>query len=677
MSIVSLITIHINSLEVFIKPILSVLEACKYLGFYIPRFCYHETLSIAGNCRMCLVEIKNSPKPVAACFLPLMNNMKIYLDTPLVLKARENVLEALLLNHPLDCPICDQGGECDLQDQVTKFGTEYSRYFFKKRGVEDKYFNPIIKTIMTRCIHCTRCIRFSNEILGHEILGVLNRGGALEIGNYIPKLLLSELTGNIIDLCPVGALTSKHQSFKTRPWELQTSESIDILDSLGSHIYINYKDLKINRILPKINFELNNNLISDNARYFFDSLNSQRLFKFYSLKTRQLIPQTLLAKSIQEEIFLTCQKDKSLFIIDDQLDLISINLLKFLSYKYDLKVRILKKPILNNNFFVSNFSNKVSNLNSVKTSFFIISSNLKLENSIINSKLRIKFLKEDIQIYHLLGNAILNYFSLCINLNINYFLQILEGKKKITKFFIFLLNPCFIIGENICKRGLNYIQIKTLLKFFLPSSFFLNIREKCNSEGITFSAIKLLTKKDLTSLSTVFMINLKETLQIYKCSKINKRNIFWLNTHGASYITNIISTLVPLLPFVHENYIYLNLEQRPQTTTQLFPIESNGVTKFSLEIKNFLQSLLFTNIKLKYLNFYTNIIENFNLFNFIPRFNSILILKHLDSKEIITMYPVKFYIEDYYISNKLTQFSELLSKCSYEIRHEFTNFIKN
>jgi NADH dehydrogenase (ubiquinone) Fe-S protein 1 len=214
-----MIKIEINNIEFWVDSNISVLEACKYVGITVPRFCYHETLSVAGNCRMCLVEIGNSPKPVASCAFPVSNNIKILVDTPLVKKARENVIETLLLNHPLDCPICDQAGECDLQDQTKTFGGDFTRYVYNKRGVEDKNCGVLIKTIMTRCIHCTRCVRFGSEIAGVDILGTLNRGGSTEIGNYVSTDFNSEISGNVIDLCPVGALTSKPYAFKARPWE--------------------------------------------------------------------------------------------------------------------------------------------------------------------------------------------------------------------------------------------------------------------------------------------------------------------------------------------------------------------------------------------------------------------------------------------------------------------------
>ncbi len=209
--------ITINDQTVLVPKGSTVLEACRFVGIDIPRFCYHDRLSVAGNCRMCLVEIEKTPKPIASCAMPVTHQMVVYTDTPLVKKARENVLETLLLNHPLDCPICDQGGECDLQDQTREYGSDYTRFYTAKRAVEDKYCGPLIKTIMTRCIHCTRCVRYAAEVAGVDILGTLNRGGHTEIGAYLTRVFQTEIAGNVIDLCPVGALTSKVYAFKARP----------------------------------------------------------------------------------------------------------------------------------------------------------------------------------------------------------------------------------------------------------------------------------------------------------------------------------------------------------------------------------------------------------------------------------------------------------------------------
>jgi NADH dehydrogenase (ubiquinone) Fe-S protein 1 len=271
------ITVTVDGIDVLVENGSSVLQACEVVGIEIPRFCFHERLLIAGNCRMCLVEIEKSPKPQASCAVPVMPGMKIFTNTPLVKKAREGVLEFLLLNHPLDCPICDQGGECDLQDQAMIFGSDRSRFFERKRGVEDKNLGPLVKTIMTRCIHCTRCVRFATEVAGVEVLGTTARGIDTEIGTYVEKMFESELSGNIIDLCPVGALTSKPYAFTSRPWELKNTESVDVLDSVGSNIRVDTRGTEIMRIIPRLNEEINEEWISDKTRFSYDALKRQRL----------------------------------------------------------------------------------------------------------------------------------------------------------------------------------------------------------------------------------------------------------------------------------------------------------------------------------------------------------------------------------------------------------------
>jgi NADH dehydrogenase (ubiquinone) Fe-S protein 1 len=272
-----MIRLLINNRFFFVKKNISILEACKFIGIKIPRFCFHENLSIAGNCRMCLVETDKAPKPVAACAAPVMENLSIITKGPRVLKSRENVLEILLLNHPLDCPICDQGGECDLQDQAQIYGTRVSRAYINKRGVEDKYCGVLVKTIMNRCIHCTRCVRFGIEICGTFSLGTLNRGTNTEIGNYISKISNSPILSNVVDLCPVGALTLKTSAFSARPWELKSLESIDLTDALGSNIYINYKELDVVKVSAKKNKDLNESWVSDRGRFAFDSLSNYRV----------------------------------------------------------------------------------------------------------------------------------------------------------------------------------------------------------------------------------------------------------------------------------------------------------------------------------------------------------------------------------------------------------------
>jgi len=259
-----------------------LIQAAERLGIEIPRFCYHERLAIAGNCRMCLVEVApGPPKPQASCALPCADGMVVKTNSPMVKKAREGVMEFLLINHPLDCPICDQGGECDLQDQAMAYGSGISRYSEHKRGVENKYMGPIVKTEMTRCIHCTRCVRFATEIAGVPELGAFGRGEHMEIGTYVEKSLTSELSGNLVDLCPVGALTSRPYAFAARPWELTKTETIDVLDAVGSNIRVDSRGEAVLRILPRVNEDINEEWISDKTRHACDGLRVQRLDRPY------------------------------------------------------------------------------------------------------------------------------------------------------------------------------------------------------------------------------------------------------------------------------------------------------------------------------------------------------------------------------------------------------------
>ena len=283
----------VDGVEVEFEPEMNVLQVAELAGKEIPRVCYHERLSIAGNCRMCLVEVKpGPPKPQASCALPAAENMEIFTDTPMVKKARHGVMEFLLINHPLDCPICDQGGECDLQDQAMGYGRDDSRYSENKRAVEEKYMGPLIKTVMTRCIQCTRCVRFITEVAGVPDIGLISRGEDVEITTYLDKAVASELSANVIDLCPVGALTSKPYAFNARPWELKKTESVDVMDALGSAIRVDARGSAVLRVLPRVNEDINEEWISDKTRYAVDGLARQRLDRPYLREGGKLRPAT-------------------------------------------------------------------------------------------------------------------------------------------------------------------------------------------------------------------------------------------------------------------------------------------------------------------------------------------------------------------------------------------------
>jgi NADH-quinone oxidoreductase subunit G len=285
--------IKIDGKEMEVPAGITILQACEMAGIEIPRFCYHERLSIAGNCRMCLVEVKpGPPKPQASCALPVADKQEIFTNTPMVTKARNGVMEFLLINHPLDCPICDQGGECDLQDQAMAYGYDRSRYHENKRAVPDKELGPLVKTSMNRCIHCTRCIRFATEVAGVEQLGATGRGESMEVTTYVEQALQTELAGNLVDLCPVGALTAKPYAFEARSWEMHKTESVDVFDALGANIRIDTRGAQVMRVLPRLNEDVNEEWISDKTRHAIDGLRHQRLDRPYVRKQGKLVEAT-------------------------------------------------------------------------------------------------------------------------------------------------------------------------------------------------------------------------------------------------------------------------------------------------------------------------------------------------------------------------------------------------
>ncbi|MFB2552305.1 NADH-quinone oxidoreductase subunit NuoG [Ensifer soli] len=293
--------LKVDGREIEVPDHFTLLQACEEAGAEVPRFCFHERLSVAGNCRMCLIEVKGGPpKPAASCAMgvrdlrpgPNGEAPEVFTTTPMVKKAREGVMEFLLINHPLDCPICDQGGECDLQDQAMAFGIDSTRYRENKRAVEDKYIGPLVKTVMNRCIHCTRCVRFTTEVAGIAELGLIGRGEDAEITTYLEQAMTSELQGNVVDLCPVGALTSKPYAFHARPWELGKTESIDVMDALGSAIRVDTRGREVMRIMPRLNEEINEEWISDKTRFIWDGLKTQRLDRPYVRKDGRLQPAT-------------------------------------------------------------------------------------------------------------------------------------------------------------------------------------------------------------------------------------------------------------------------------------------------------------------------------------------------------------------------------------------------
>lgn len=434
----------------------TIIQICDRIGVEIPRFCYHDRLQIAGNCRMCLVEVKpGPPKPQASCALPAAENMEVFTSTPMVKKAREGVMEFLLINHPLDCPICDQGGECDLQDQALGYGKGESRYHDHKRSVEDKYMGPLIKTQMTRCIHCTRCVRFAEDVAGVPEIGALGRGEHMEITSYLERALTSELSANVIDLCPVGALTSKPYAFLARPWELKKTESIDVLDAVGSNIRIDSRGEAVLRILPRLNEDINEEWITDKSRYAMDGLRTQRLDRPYVRRDGKLQPASW------DEAFAAIA-DKVATIKGSELSAIAGNLVCVESM---LALKDLMTALGSNNlecrqdganFDVSSRANYIMNTPIAALEqadmVLIIGSNPRIEAPLVNTRLRKAFLRGGMQAYNIGQSLDLTYPVHELGNNPKLIDELASGKHPLCESLKNAKNPVIILGAYALAR---------------------------------------------------------------------------------------------------------------------------------------------------------------------------------------------------------------------------------
>lgn len=485
-------SIFVNNKPLHSKQEVTILQFLESSGIHVPRFCYHKQLTIAGNCRMCLVEVAKSIKPVIACGVGILDQMSIYTDSHLVKKAREGVLEFLLINHPLDCPICDQGGECDLQDQSLIYGSDRGRFIESKRSVEDKNFGPLIKTVMTRCIHCTRCIRFANEVAGYPFLGTMGRGVSTEVSSYIDKFFNSEISGNVIDLCPVGALTSKPYAFVARPWELYSIESIDVLDSLGSNIRLDLRGSEIVRVLPKLNPIFRVEWISDNVRFSYDALNMQRILtpfkthRDWGYSYNKLLAMTNSNTYVRLWAILTeISNYKYTLSLGNYLNINTILTVKSLCNsehitlesdcnRYNYSVDFRRSYLAEYDFF------SFSKVDSV----FLLDIPLKRVSPVFNSFLKKWTRKHDKAIYYIGRYFSFNYPIVHLAYSLSHFVHYLLGKNLTSLTLKRFNKPCIIasvFGQFL--RGLcNYLNVAIMPLHLNTNTLHLN-ELNCNSES--------------------------------------------------------------------------------------------------------------------------------------------------------------------------------------------------
>lgn len=597
-------TVYINGLSIEVMKGVTILQACTQAGIDIPRFCYHERLSIAGNCRMCLVEVEKSPKPVASCAMPVMDNMKIFTETPLVKKAREGVLEFLLVNHPLDCPICDQGGECDLQDLTMIYGSDRGRFHEYKRGVEDKNIGPLVKTIMTRCIHCTRCVRFSNEIAGVPDLGTVGRGKDTEISTYISKVFNSELSGNVIDLCPVGALTSKPFAFTARSWELQSTESVDVLDAVGSNIRIDIRGSEIMRVLPRLNEEINEEWISDKTRFSYDGLKRQRLTRPMIKTGNQLEPvsweQAFVYIKNNLERITKKNTTNTIGIIGSLMDVEATYAFKQLFaylgssniYLETLAPRIsLSKKDIKQDIFIKDYGRSQYLFNTSIVGIedsdlcLLIGANPRLEASLLNVRLRKRYLQGNYTIASIGSKLNLTYDVKDLGQDFNTLHQIIEGKHPFSKKLFEAKKPIVILGNGLL-TGKNGSSIyKYLFKKLHGTNV---ISDKWNGFNVLHTGASCVGSLDLgLGYTSIYHNEAENTLDTtehfvyllgaddFELINPNKHFIVYQGHHG-DYGANIANVILPGSAYTEKSGTYVNLEGRVQKTKAVFEAPGEG-----------------------------------------------------------------------------------------------------
>ena len=474
-----MLKLKVNDIEVEVEEGLTVLQACEKAGVEIPRFCYHEKLSIAGNCRMCLVEMEKSPKPIASCAMPAADGMVIKTNTPKIEKSRKGVMEFLLANHPLDCPVCDQGGECDLQDQSMFYGIDKSRFKGNKRAVPEKNMGPLIKTQMTRCIHCTRCVRFATEIAGVPELGAIGRGEDMQITTYLEQSVQSELSGNVIDLCPVGALTSKPYVFEARPWELKKTQTIDVMDAVGSNIRVDTYDWEVKRVLPVINEDINEEWISDKTRYACDGLLNQRLDTPYIKYNNKFEKASWdeVYKIIKSKIE-NANKDKICGFVGDLTNMETSFIFKeFLERTVDTKkydFRSTKRFIDSSKRENYLFNSSINGIEEADL-ILLIGANPRFEATMINARIRKAYLSNNTKVVSLNDLGDLTYSYQSLNGKVKTIKEIFENNNELSKEIIESKKPMIVFGES-------FFKIKSARHLFNLSKKFLSKNNKLNDD---------------------------------------------------------------------------------------------------------------------------------------------------------------------------------------------------
>ena len=665
--------ITVNNKEIEFENGMTVLQACELAGAEIPRFCYHERLSIAGNCRMCLVEMEKSSKPIASCAMPATEGMKIKTNTEKVEKARKGVMEFLLANHPLDCPVCDQGGECDLQDQSLYYGFDKSRFKENKRKVKDKYMGPLIKTIMTRCIHCTRCVRFATEVAGVTEIGAIGRGENMEITTFLEKSMESELSANVIDLCPVGALTSKPYAFEARPWELKKTETIDVMDAVGSNIRVDTYGWEVKRVLPRLNEEINEEWISDKTRYACDGLLKQRIDKPFKRENGKLIECSwdealnIVGSKIKET-----DKNQIGFHAGDMLSMETINSLKEFAKKLSIpNYEFREKP------FYLNSDNKMnyifnSSIKGIEESdcIVLIGTNPRHEATMLNARIRKAFVAKKIPIISFGDPGDLTYDYTNAGNSTEDIKKLLNKENETSKILLNSKKPIVIIGESALELESAKFILQGIKKFLKENNF---INDNWNAFNVLLQNASSVGAIDLgffekdNSFNFFNKLKNNEFKLLYFVGSDNldfvKSNefIIYQGSHG-DRMAQIADVILPSPAYTEQNGLFINLEGRLQKSNKsTYP---PGSSKEDWKIFNLILNNLKEDEKFKnFVELRTDTIskiKNHTDFDLLPK-KTIQDLK-FETGSFINE-PIYVNEIDYYFSNSVARSSKTMSDC--------------
>jgi len=675
-------TFKLNDFQYTINDKLTLIQACLKNKVDVPRFCFHEKLSIAGNCRMCLVEDLKQVKPIASCAINVSNSMNVYTNTLKVKKARESVLEFLLANHPLDCPICDQGGECDLQDQSIVFGNDRGRFYEFKRSVEDKDCGPLIKTIMNRCIHCTRCVRFSNEVAGTSVLGVTGRGSKMEIGFYIENLMGNELSGNIIDLCPVGALTSKPFAFTARPWELKSYNSIDVFDSLHSNIRVDIRGTKIMRILPRVNDEINEDWITDKIRFSYDAFRRQRLYYpmirdsrvFSKVGWRKIL--FVLKSSLISRLSLPASQNMFKAFVGDFLDLESLYLIKKFFHLSGSNYFVGSNS-KNNTDSPALYSLNVSMHDLEKTDFcLLVDLNLRVQSPILNSKIRRLVLKTNLPVYLVGYHSNFNYYVKHVSSSSSTLLSIFEGShwlsSRISKYFS--LNPLLLVGESV-------INLNVFNSLFGTISTYTNlIKFGWNGFGViphnsSFSSVREISFFGNHTQNYSLVSHPVEWLYNYDVANTSENSFKIYQGHHGDIGASISDVVLPSTSFIEKTSFYSNIFGMVQKTKKV--LFSVGDSRDDWKIVNALIEVLgFSTFHVK---------DSVGLLFSITKASPFILYRRSNNLSSFVSYNSYnyFYIKNFtskannfYLSDVITRNSKVMSLCFNKFSIKGYNFLR-